>query len=81
MVVGQLGPAVKSRYQLNEAFKEEFKKKDLIDFLCAVQDTCYNASSIGCKPFTEAIKALLSLLNFKQKPKSELGPFAEKLGS
>lgn len=73
MVVGQLGPAVKSKCQLNEAFKEAFKKKDLIDLLCAVQDTCYDASSIGSE--------LFMVLNFKQKPKSELGPFAEKSGS
>jgi hypothetical protein len=78
---GQIAPAVKSRLQLSDAYKAAIKKNDVIDILCAIRDTCYNASSIGGEPTFETFKNLRVLLNFKQKPNGEIGPFSDKLTS
>ena len=81
MTEGQIAPSVKSILQLSDVYKAAIKKNNIIDILCAIQDTCYNASSIGGKPTFETFKTLRVLLNFKQKPNGEIGPFAEKLTS
>ena len=78
---GQITPTVESKLQLSDAYKAAIKKNDIIEVLCAIRDTCYNASSMGSEPTFETFKHLRVLLNFKQKPNGELGPFAEKLTS
>lgn len=45
MIVGHIGPSVKSLLQLSDSFKAASKKNDTIDLLCAIRDTCYNVST------------------------------------